>query len=721
MEARVDYFAKLEVEMALIRPGVARQALCAVGAIVVLTLTSCATPSPEPSAGPPPATRIETVIDNFHGVDVPDDYRWLEDQQSPETRTWIEEQNAYTLNHLGNRPERASLERRLTELLRIDRVATPIERSGRYFVWKKNADDDLWILFLRETVDGEDKVLLDPHPLSPDHTTSVDIEDISKDGTLLAYSIRRGGTDETEIRLMDVESREDYPDRFPNALYRGLAMKPDGSGFYYSLQDRKTGIRVRYHEMGSDSAEDAIVFGEGYGPSDWINAGLSESGRYLLFVVSHGWDRSELHLQDLKTKGPVVTIVDDLDASFFPGFGGDRLFVQTNWVAPNGRILEVDVANPARHAWKEVVPEGEHAIEGFALTGGRLFLRTLHNVISRIERFDLDGTSQGEIELPGIGTAGTPSGSWEGKSAFFSFGSFTSPTRVYHYDVQTGETELWSRAEVPFDPTGITTEQIWYQSKDGTRVPMFLVYREDLPRDGKRPTLLFGYGGFNASLTPAFRTMAALWVEKGGVYAMANLRGGGEFGDAWHKAGMLENKQNVFDDFIAAAEWLIDNDVTNPDKLAIQGASNGGLLVGAAMTQRPELFRAVRCAFPDLDMVRYWQFENNNPPALLEYGDASDPEQFRFLYAYSPYQNVVDGTAYPAVMLTSGDEDTRVPPLQARKMTARLQAATSSGRPIFLRYDTKAGHAGARPLSKQVEDLSLAAVFLFGQLGMEIE
>ena len=346
MEARVDYFAKLEVEMALIRPGVARQALCAVGAIVVLTLISCATPSPEPSAGPPPATRIETVIDNFHGVDVPDDYRWLEDQQSPETRTWIEEQNAYTLNHLGNRPERASLERRLTELLRIDRVATPIERSGRYFVLKKNADDDLWILFLRETVDGEDKVLLDPHPLSPDHTTSVDIEDISKDGTLLAYSIRRGGTDETEIRLMDVESREDYPDRFPNALYRGLAMKPDGSGFYYSLQDRKTGIRVRYHEMGSDSAEDAIVFGEGYGPSDWINAGLSESGRYLLFVVSHGWDRSELHLQDLKTKGPVVTIVDDLDASFFPGFGGDRLFVQTNWVAPNGRILEVDVANP---------------------------------------------------------------------------------------------------------------------------------------------------------------------------------------------------------------------------------------------------------------------------------------------------------------------------------------------------------------------------------------
>ncbi len=705
--------------MQLARP--ARCLLWVVGGVVMLAFASCAAPTPEPSAGPPPETRVETVVDTFHGIDVPDDYRWLEDQQSSETRAWIETQNAYTWKHLGDRPERASLERRLTELLRIDRVAAPIERNGRYFVWKKAADDDLWILYLREGLDGEDQVLLDPHPLSPDHTTDVGIEDISKDGKLLVYSIRRGGTDETELRLMDVDSREDLPDLFPNALYRGVAMKPDGSGFYYSLQDRKTGIRVRYHETGSDPAKDPIVFGEGYGPTSWISAGLSESGRYLLFFVSHGWARTEIHLQDLKTKSPVTTIVDDLDAAFFPDFGGDRLFVHTNWEAPKGRILEIDLANPARDAWKEIVPEGEDAIEGFALSGGRLFVRTLHNVMSRIERFALDGESEGEIELPGMGTAGTPSGSWEGTSAFFGFGSFTSPTRIYRYDVQTGETELWSRSEVPFDPTGITTEQIWYESKDGTRVPMFLVYREDLPRDGTRPTLLYGYGGFNVSLTPGFRPLAALWVEHGGIFAMANLRGGGEFGDAWHKAGMLANKQNVFDDFIAAAEWLIDNDYTNPGKLAIHGGSNGGLLVGAAMTQRPELYRAVLCDFPDLDMVRYWQFENNNPPALLEYGDASDPEQFEFLYAYSPYQKVADGVSYPAVMLTSGDQDTRVPPLQARKMTARLQAATSSGRPICLWYDTKAGHAGGRPLSKQVEDLSLQAAFLFSQLGVEVE
>ncbi|MEO1088466.1 MAG: prolyl oligopeptidase family serine peptidase, partial [Acidobacteriota bacterium] len=321
--------------------------------------------------------------------------------------------------------------------------------------------------------------------------------------------------------------------------------------------------------------------------------------------------------------------------------------------------------------------------------------------------------------LPGLGTAGTPAGTWGSDSAFYRFSSFTAPSTVYRYDVASNVSSVWNEPAVPFDPAGFTTEQVWYSSKDGTQVPMFLVHREDLPRDGDRPTLLYGYGGFNVSLTPGFRTLAALWVESGGVYAMANLRGGGELGDAWHKAGMLENKQNVFDDFIAAAEWLVDNDYTRPERLAIQGGSNGGLLVGAAMTQRPELFRAVLCQFPDLDMVRYWQFENNNPPALLEYGDASDPEQFKFLHAYSPYQKVTDGVSYPAVMLTSGDGDTRVPPLQARKMAARLQAATASDRPVFLRYDTKAGHAGGRPLSKAVDDLSLEAVFLFSQLGLE--
>ena len=687
--------------------------------VFVLSLTGCTGDISDDEAPPPPPTRVDTVIDTFHGVEIPDDYRWLEDQDSPETRSWIEAQNAYTLSALADRPERPAIARRLEELLRIDQVGSPRQRENRYFTWKKRAEDDLWIFYVREGLDGEDRVLLDPHTLSEDHTTDVSVDGISLDGKLMVYGIRHGGTDETELRVMDVDRGEDLPDRFPIALYRGVSVRPDRAGFYYNLQDRATGVRVRYHELGTNPADDPVIFGEGYGPSVWIGTELSDSGRYLLFFVGHGWGRTEIHVQDLHASGPIVTLVDDIDAAFLPGFAGDRLFVQTNWKAPKGRILEVDLDQGDPAAWKEVVPEGEDAIQGFSLVGGRLFVRTLHNVISRIERFELDGTPLGELELPGVGTARTPAGTWESDSAFYYFSSFTTPGAVYRYDVASNTSEVWSQPEVPFDPAGFKTEQVWYTSKDGTRVPMFLVHREDLPRDGNRPTLLYGYGGFNSSLTPGFSSWAALWIEHGGVYAMANLRGGGEFGDEWHKAGMLENKQNVFDDFIAAAEWLIDNDYTNPGRLAIQGGSNGGLLVGAAMTQRPELYRAVLCQFPDLDMVRYWQFENNNPPALLEYGDASDPEQFKFLYAYSPYQKVTDGVAYPAVMLTSGDGDTRVPPLQARKMAARLQTATSSGRPIFLRYDTKAGHAGGKPLSKAVDDVSLEAVFLFSQLGMD--
>ncbi len=696
-------------------PKAIEAALC-----VGVLLAGCAEgPSSDEVTLKPPATRVETVIDTFHGVEIPDDYRWLEDQDSPETRSWIEAQNAYTLAALGDRPERPVIARRLDELMRVDRVGSPMQRENRFFMWKKSAADDLWKFYMREGLDGEDRVLLDPHELSEDLTADADVDDISLDGKLLVYGIRRGGTDETELRVMDVDRGQDLPDRFPTALYRGVAVRPDRAGFYYNLQDRATGVRVRYHELGTDPADDPVVFGEGYGPSTWVGSQLSDSGRYLLFFVGHGWDRTELHVQDLEAGGPVLALVDDIDASFSPSFAGDRLFVLTNWKAPNGRILEVELDRPDPATWREVVPEGDDAIEGFSFVGGRLFVRTLHNVISRIEQFELDGTSLGELTLPGVGSAGTPVGAWNSDSAFYSYGSFTTPRTLYRYDLEAGTSSVWSQPDVPFDPAGFATEQVWFTSKDGTRVPMFLVHREDLPLDGDRPTLLYGYGGFDSSLTPGFGPLAALWIEQGGVYAMANLRGGGEFGDPWHKAGMLENKQNVFDDFIAAAEWLIDNNYTKPDRLAIQGGSNGGLLVGAVMTQRPELYRAVLCQFPDLDMVRYWQFENNNPPALLEYGDASDPEQFEFLHAYSPYQKVADDVAYPAVMLTSGDGDTRVPPLQARKMAARLQAATSSGRPIFLRYDTHAGHAGGQPLSKAVEDLSLEAVFLFSQLGME--
>jgi prolyl oligopeptidase len=684
-------------------------------AIIIIDATKAETQT----ENDPPVSRRQTVRDILHGVEIIDDYRWLEDQQSPETRAWINDQNSYSHSHLDGLSFRPDIKERLATLMAVDQVGRPYERRGRFFVWKKLASDDLWTLFWRDGLDGKDNVLVDPHGLSDDHTTSITLEDISEDGTLVAYGVRRGGEDEIEIWIKDVASGDVLPDRLPRGLYNNFDFANDNSGFYYAARDRTTGTRVRYHEMGGSPAEDIEIFGEGFHPDMWISAWLSGSGRYLLFYVAHGWASSEIYFKDVKNNGPVRAVATGMDASFEPGTAGDRLVIQTDWQAPNRRIMAVDLDKPDRIDWKEIVPEGSNSIESFSLAGGRLFVHTLHNVTSRIEMFDLDGRSLGKLKLPGMGSASEPRGRWESNTAFYGFESFTTPWTVYHYDIPSGATEPWMNDAIPFDGSGFDVKQVWYESKDGIQVPMFLVHKTGLELNGRQPTLLYGYGGFNVSLTPRFRPMWAVWVERGGVFALANLRGGGEFGEAWHKAGMLDKKQNVFDDFIAAAEWLIDNNYTMSQKLAIQGGSNGGLLVGAAMTQRPELYRAVLCQFPDLDMVRYYQFENNNPPALAEYGDASNPEHFEFLRKYSPYQNVRTGTKYPAVLLTTGDADTRVPPLQARKMTAVLQHATASDHPIFLLYDEKAGHAGGVPFKKRVDDLSLELAFLCWQLGVD--
>lgn len=506
-------------------------------------------------------------------------------------------------------------------------------------------------------------------------------------------------------------------DVLPDARYVNVSFSADGEGFYYGRRDPGSGIRIRYHLLGTDVGDDPEVFGEGYGPGQWISAEASDDGRYLLIEVSHGWARSEVWVRDLEADAPPARLFEGVDARFSCAFAGDRLVVETDWQAPTGRVLSVDLGEDWSR-WREIVPARDDAIQGVSAIAGQVFVHTLHDVLSRIERYDLDGELLGELPLPGAGAAGTPSGDWDGDSAFFSFESFVDPPAIHRFDRASGEVSSWNRPQVPFDGSAYTVEQQWFSSKHGTRVPMFVVAREDVERDGDRPALLYGYGGFSVSLRPRFHPLWAWWIERGGVFALANLRGGSEFGEAWHRAGMLENKQNVFDDFLAAAEHLIEGGVTRPERLAIQGGSNGGLLVGAVMTQRPALYRAVLCEFPDLDMVRYYAFDNNNPPALLEYGDASDPDQFRFLVEYSPYQRVRDGERYPAVLLTSGDRDTRVPPLQARKMTARLQAATSSGRPVFLLYDTEAGHSGGKPLAKAIEDLSVEAVFLASQLSL---
>jgi prolyl oligopeptidase len=681
-------------------------------AILVISATSAV----RAQVPKPPATRVDNFREVMHGVEIIDPYRWLEEQDSPETRAWIDAQNKYTHSLLDELPSRPLIQKRLSELLRVDSVSPPFEWGGRYFLYKKRAADDLSILYVRQGLNGKDEVLIDPHTLSTDYTTDIGLQDASNDGKLIIYSIRRGGQDETELRVMDVDKRKDV-DQLPNALYRGVSMKTDGSGFYHNLQRRDTGIRVFYHAIGTDRSKDVEVFGKGYGPDKWIGASVSEDGKYLLFGVSHGWTRNEVYVQKLPD-GPIQTIVNDIPAHFNGWFAGDKLVMQTDWQAPNQRIMVVDLNDPAREKWREIIPEGRDAIAGFTLAGDKLFVTYLHNVTTQIKIFNLDGKALGEVSLPGLGSAGL-GGRWGSNEAFFSFRSFVTPQTIYRYDVKTGKSELWAQPKVPFKSDDFGVRQVWYSSKDGTKVPMFLVHKKGLQPDGKLPVLLYGYGGFNVSQTPRFSSSAAIWVEQGGVYALANIRGGGEFGEAWHKAGMLDKKQNVFDDFIAAAEWLIKNNYTNPSRLAIQGGSNGGLLVGAAFTQRPDLYQAVLCQFPDLDMVGFYRFKNNNPPALLEYGNASIPEQFKYLYAYSPYQKVKPGEKYPAVLFTTGDQDTRVPPLQARKMTARLQAASTSGKPILLLYDTKAGHAGGRPLSKIIEDVSLELSFLFWQLKMD--
>jgi len=669
------------------------------------------------SALAPPPTRRDDFSEVLHGVTIVDPYRWLEEDQSPETRAWIDAQNRYTHALVDPLPMRTTIRARLDALARVDRQAIPEVHGGRYFTWKRRAQDDLWSFFVREGRDGRDDILLDPHPLSADHTSSFTVEAVADDGRRLVYGIRRGGEDETELHVLDVASKKDLPDVLPRALYRGVSMKPDGSGFYYTDQDRKRGPRVRYHAVGTKADSDPIVFGEGLGPSTNAFGGVSRNGRHAVFTAWHGWNSADVYVQDLTQKrAPIVPLIVGRDATSFLEFAGDRAIVKTNLDAPNGRIVEVDLRHPEPAKWRVIVPETKDAIEHWALAGGRVVVGYLHDVAARVVVHALDGTREGEIAMPSIGALTGISGQWESDEIFVGFTSYTTPVTTLRASVKTREVSTWWAPSVPFDSSAFETEQVWVTSKDGTRVPMFVVHKKGLARDGARPTLLYGYGGFNVSETPYFASSIAWWIENGGVYVVPNLRGGGEYGEKWHRAGMLEKKQNVFDDFIASAEWLVANHYTSASRLAIRGGSNGGLLVGAALTQRPELFRAVLCEYPDLDMIGYYRFKNNNPPALLEYGDASKPDEFKFLLAYSPYQKVTSGVQYPAVLITTGDEDTRVPPLQARKMVARLQAATASGRPIAILYDTKSGHAGGKPLGAALDDEAIAMAFVRAQL-----
>jgi len=657
----------------------------------------------------------------LHGVTITDPYRWLEDQNSPETRQWLATQESFARAYLDKLPGRAEMQKQFAALLKIDSMGAPIVRNGRYFFSRRKADEDRASLCMRTGYTGPDEVLADPATVASDPTTSVQYMGVSQDGSLVAFGIRRGGEDETEIRLIDVATRKQLPDTLARGRYMGYSIKPDQSGYYYARFTVGEGTRVYSHLMGTDSSTDKEIFGKGYGPNQLIGSGLSDDGHWLLIVVSDGVPakKNEVYVQDLEHNGPIQTIVNNIEAQFDPDFAGDSLILSTNWNAPNRRILRVDLHNPAREHWKEIVKEASMAIDSSSAAGGRLFVAYLENVTSRIKQFSLDGKYLGDLKLPGIGSASPPSGRWTDDETFYGFTSFVQPSETFRHTVSTGKDDLWFRPKVPIHTEDMESKQVWYSSKDGTKIPMFIVHRKGLKLDGDRPVLMTAYGGFNASMTPSFSAIAAWWTEHGGVFALPNLRGGGEFGENWHRAGMFEKKQNVFDDFIAAAEWLIQNKYTKTAKLAIEGGSNGGLLMGAMMTQRPDLFGAIVCAAPLLDMLRFHKMSVGAWWAA-EYGSADDPAQFAYLLKYSPYQNVRKDVKYPPIMFVTGDADTRVDPAHARKMTALMQADSASGNPIILRYDTKGGHSGIGSVDKVIEQQVDMMSFIADRLGVKI-
>ena len=696
-------------------------------AMIVGTFQTVAVAADKPSSDAmpkPPHTRAGDVVETLHGQRIADPYRWLEDQQSPETRAWIDQQNAFSKSILSKLPKRAAIARRLGELLKVDEVSVPVARGGRYFFMRRGANEDLARITMREGLAGKDLVLINPQSLSKDHRTSVLLLDVSEDGRLLAYGVRRGGEDEITVKLFDVDARADLNDVLPRARYFGVSISADRRGLYYTRHG-ESGSRVFYHVLGESTAGDRLLFGEGYGPEKIIETDLSDDGRQLLITVYYGSAAKKTELYYLRTADVLrrpepELIVNFIDARFEGEIADGKIFLLTNYKAPRGRILVADLEHPDPDHWKEIVPESEAILRSMSLVGGRVAANYLDHVHSRVALKKPDGSPAGEITFERIGSLSGLAGRWKTDEAFFTFSSFNVPPTIYRDDVSTGKRSVWARQQVPLDSEQFEVEQVEYASKDGTRIPMFLMHKKGLRRDGRRPTLLTGYGGFNISLTPRFSPLAILWAEQGGVFAVPNLRGGGEFGETWHQAGMLKKKQNVFDDFIAAAEWLIREKYTSPEKLAIRGASNGGLLVGAAMTQRPDLFQAVVCRYPLLDMIRYHKFLVARF-WVPEYGSAEDAELFKSLLAYSPYHHVRSGIRYPAVLFVTGDADTRVDPLHARKMTAMMQARSASGRPVLLRYDTKAGHSrGSTPVPKQVEEMTDELAFLFALLKVDV-
>jgi prolyl oligopeptidase len=677
-----------------------------------------------------PETKKEAVVDTIFGTPVEDPYRWLEDDNSEATASWVKAQNDVTFTYLNMLPGRDSIKARLTSLWNYPKFSVPFKEAGKYFFYKNNGLQNQSVLYIKDSLDGEPRILLDPNSLSQDGTVALAGTEITPDGKYLIYLISRSGSDWNEIFIKNIETGETLPDHIQWVKFSGTSWH-DG-GFYYScynapvagseLSKTNENQLVRYHKLGTDPAQDPLILSDPDHPQRTIGVGLTEDKRFMMKYQTESTSGNSLAFREMNSKDkkfiPLMegfesdfNVIDNID---------DFLIVLTNYKAPKFRILKIDSRHPQEADWVELIPEKENVLQGASLAGGKIVLDYLKDAHSQVEVFNYDGTFDYVLELPGIGTSDASSGKKNDPEAFYSFASFNTPGEVYRYDFNTKTSTLYYRPEVKFNPDEFQVDQVFYPSKDGTKIPMFLFYKKGVARNGKNPTLLYGYGGFNISMTPGFSVSRLFFVENGGILAVANLRGGGEYGEEWHKAGTKLKKQNVFDDFIAAAEYLINQKYTSAKKLAIQGGSNGGLLIGAVINQRPDLFEVALPAVGVMDMLRYHKFTIGWAWAS-DYGKSDDSEEmFKYLYSYSPYHNIKKGGKYPAVLVTTADHDDRVVPAHSFKYISRLQEYNAGELPVLIRIETKAGHGAGKPVAKVIEEYTDMWAFTFVNLGMEL-
>jgi prolyl oligopeptidase len=687
-----------------------------------------------------PAAPKTNQVDVYHGVKVPDPYRILENPDDPATREWIEGENKITFGYLEKIPRREKIKDRLTELWNYERYGVPFKEGGRYFFTKNDGLQNQSVLYTVPSLEGEPRVLLDPNKLSKDGTVALKGYTIREDGEYMTYGLSSAGSDWEEWKVRRVATGEDTEDVLKWVKFSEVSWTKDGKGFFYcrydepkeseKLQSLNYFQKLYYHRLGTPQNQDVLVY-DRPDHKDWMFSGdVTEDGRYLVISIEQGTDtRRRVYYKDLKRKGgegelaikegsPVVELLNQFDANYtFIQNEGTIFYFQSDLDASRAKVIAIDIVRPEKVNWKTIIPESKDTLHRTTIVNHQLIANYMQDAHSAVRIYNLDGKLARELKLPGIGSAGGFSGKKTETETFYGFTSFTTPTVIYRYDLKTGESSVFRQPKLQFDPSAYETKQVFYKSKDGTQVPMFITAKKGVALDGNNPTFLYGYGGFNISLTPSFSSSTMVWLEMGGVYAQPNMRGGGEYGEEWHKGGMKLKKQNVFDDFIAAAEWLIENKYTRKEKLAIAGGSNGGLLVGACLTQRPDLFGAALPAVGVMDMLRFHKF-TIGWAWVSDYGSADTSEEFKAIYAYSPLHNIKPGTKYPATLITTADHDDRVVPAHSFKFAATLQAAQAGPAPVLIRIETKAGHGAGKPTSKLIEEAADRYAFLVKNLGL---